>query len=142
MQPRVGVGVFIFKDGKFLMGQRRGSHGEGTWSLPGGHLEYGETPEETAFRETKEETGMTIQNIRFGAVTNDFFPQDNKHYVTLWMLGDWKGGDPAITEPDKFIDQRWFDFDSLPSPLFLTWNQLKPSEFMQRIRDALEATKQ
>lgn len=141
MQPRVGVGVFIFKDGKFLMGQRRGSHGEGTWSLPGGHLEFGETPEETAFRETQEETGMTIQNIRFGAVTNDIFPEDNKHYVTLWMVSDWKEGSPTITEPDKFIDQKWFDFDSLPSPLFQTWDQLRKTDFIQSIREQLELSK-
>ena len=38
---RVGVACFIFKDGKFLMGQRLGSHGDSTWSIPGGHQEFG-----------------------------------------------------------------------------------------------------
>lgn len=41
--PRVGIGVFIFKNNKFLMGCRKGAHGEGTWSIPGGHLEFGES---------------------------------------------------------------------------------------------------
>lgn len=36
---RVGIGVFVFKDGKFLMAQRKNAHGDGTWSVPGGHLE-------------------------------------------------------------------------------------------------------
>lgn len=127
-RPQVGVGVFVVKDGKFLMGQRRGSHGEGTWSVPGGHLEFGESPETTASREVFEETGLKIANIAFLAMTNDIFRQEQKHYVTLWMQSDWESGDPMITEPDKFIDQGWFDLETLPSPLFLPWEQLLRDE--------------
>lgn len=47
---RVGIGVFVCKNGKFLMGRRKGSHGDGDWSIPGGHLEFGETFEQTAAR--------------------------------------------------------------------------------------------
>ena len=54
--PRVGIAVFIFKDGKFLMGRRKGAHGEDTWSVPGGHLEFGEMIEDGARREVEEET--------------------------------------------------------------------------------------
>lgn len=140
-RPRVGVGVFIFRDGKFLVGQRRGSHGAGSWSVPGGHLEWNETPEETAIREVKEETSCDIENVRFGAVTNDRFYDEGKHYITLWMISDWKAGEGEITEPDKYIDQQWVDFDSLPEPLFLTWNQLQPSEFYPHLRDVLAQTR-
>jgi len=41
--PRVGLGVLIIKDGKVLLGRRKGAHGEGTWAPPGGHLECGES---------------------------------------------------------------------------------------------------
>ena len=140
-KPRVGVAVFIFRDGKFLVGQRRGSHGEGSWSVPGGHLEWNETPEETAIREVKEETNCDIENVRFGAVTNDRFYDEGKHYVTLWMVSDWKSGEGEIVEPDKYIDQRWVDFDSLPDLLFLTWEQLKVSEFYNALRTQLTKTK-
>lgn len=133
-QPRVGVGVFIFRNGKFLMGQRRGAHGSGSWSVPGGHLEFGETPEQTAIREVKEETGLGIDNVRFGAVTNDIFADEGRHYVTLWMLSDWHSGEATIMEPDKFIEQAWFDFDSLPTPLFLPWEQLMDSQFINTIK--------
>lgn len=132
--PRVGIGVFIFKDGKFLMGQRRNSHGDGTWSVPGGHLEFGESFEDTARREVSEETGVAIKNIRFGAVTNDYFAEEAKHYVTIWMLSDYDSGIVTITEPDKFIKLEWHDFDDLPSPLFLPWRQLLSSEFIKGIR--------
>lgn len=131
---RVGVGVFVFKNGKFLMGQRRNAHGDGSWSIPGGHLEFGETFEDTARREVLEETGLRITNIRFGAVTNDLFTDEGKHYVTIWMLSDWESGAEHITEPDKFIDMRWYDFDTLPQPLFLPWRQLLGSPFFSTLK--------
>ena len=121
---RVGVGVLVWKNGKFLIGQRHGSHGADTWSVPGGHLEFGEAWEECAKREVREETGMEIVNIRLLAVTNDLFKQENKHYVTIWMQSDWQTGEPAITEPEKFIRLEWRSPHDLPKPLFLPWKQL------------------
>jgi 8-oxo-dGTP diphosphatase len=137
---RVGVACFIFKDGKFLMGQRKGSHGASTWSIPGGHQEYGETFEQTAAREVLEETGLKVSNIRFGAITNDFFPEDNKHYVSIWMISDYSEGQEEITEPDFYINQKWYGFDELPSPLFLPWSNLLGSEFMQKLKEEAAKT--
>ena len=131
---RVGVGVFVFKDGRFAMIRRKGSHGEGTWSIPGGHLEYGESFEQTAVREVQEETGLTITNVRFGAVTNDVFEAEGKHYVTIWVVSDWESGELTIAEPDKSDDAAWKTFETLPGPLFLPWNQLRSSEFYDHIR--------
>lgn len=134
---RVGIGVFVFKDGKFLTQQRHGAHGAGSWSVPGGHLEFGESFEDTARREVKEETGLDIKNIRFGAVTNDHFSDEDKHYVTVWMLSDWQAGTESIMEPDKCLKQEWHTFDDLPSPLFLPWKQLLASEFIEKIKKQL-----
>lgn len=136
----VGVGVFVCKDGKFIMGQRKGDHGAGSWSVPGGWLEFGENFQEAAIREVKEETGMDIENVRFAAVSNNVFLDDNVHSVTIWMLSDWKTGEPTITEPDKFVDQKWADFDSLPSPLFLAWDELLNSQFLPTIKAELEVS--
>jgi len=134
VEPRVGIGVFVVRDGKFLMGHRKGSHGSGTWSIPGGHMEFGESFEQTARREVMEETGLSIDNIRFAAVTNDVFADDNKHYISVWLLSDAAVGEPAITEPDKFVDQQWIDIDALPDPLFASWNELLKSEFIDTIK--------
>lgn len=49
--------VGIFRNGKYLMGVRQDS---GKWTEPGGHLEAGESPEDGALREVKEETGITL----------------------------------------------------------------------------------
>lgn len=135
---RVGVGVFVFKNGKFLIQKRQGSHGEGAWSCPGGHLEYGESFEETARREVKEETNLNIKNVRFGAITNDQFVDENKHYVTIWMLSDWESGKVKNMEPQKCTAQTWNTFDDLPEPLFLPWTQLFKSEFIKKIKAQLK----
>lgn len=124
--PKVGVACFVWKDGKFLMGKRLGAHGEGTWSIPGGHLESGESWEEAARREVLEETGMEITNVRFVATANDIFESEQKHYVTIWLEADWQANEPVITEPDKYVDQEWRDFTSLPAPLFEPcWRNLR-----------------
>ena len=72
--PRVGVGAILVRNGKVLMGKRKNAHGEGSWALPGGHLEFGESLEECATRETYEETGIIISATDFIPVssTNDF----------------------------------------------------------------------
>jgi 8-oxo-dGTP diphosphatase len=50
-RPRVGVGVIVVKNGLVLIGKRKGSHGEGQWAWPGGHLEYMESFLDCAKRE-------------------------------------------------------------------------------------------
>ncbi|MFC1641025.1 NUDIX hydrolase [Patescibacteria group bacterium] len=116
--PKVGVHVFIRdSSGNFLIGKRKGSHGAGTYALPGGHIELGETPEETAAREVMEETGCEIENIYRGPFTNDIFGPD-MHYVTLFMRADLVRGMPHAME-DKCEGWFWANWDHMPSPLFL-----------------------
>lgn len=129
--PQVGVGVIIIKNNKVLLGKRKNSHGEGSWSFPGGHLEFNESWEECAKRETLEETGLDITNIRFAAVTNDIFQLEKKHYITIFMLSDYIGGEPQLKEPEKCEQWEWFDWDDikLPRPLFLPIENLLKEKF-------------
>ena len=60
---QVGVGVLVLRDGRVLLGLRRGAHGAGTWALPGGHLEFNETVAACATRETLEETGLQLRSV-------------------------------------------------------------------------------
>ena len=117
-KPRVGVGVTIFKDGKVLMAKRKGSHGAGDYSFPGGHLEHLESFEDCAVRETREECGLEIKNIKFLYLTNitKFAP---KHYVHIGLVADWASGEPQNLEPEKSEKWEWFDPDNLPDgPIF------------------------
>jgi 8-oxo-dGTP diphosphatase len=77
-RPLVGIGAAIIKEGKVLLGKRIAKHGSGTWCFPGGHLDFMESFEECARRETREEAGIEIENIRVGLVTNDFYTEVQK----------------------------------------------------------------
>ena len=118
-RPEVGIGVIVLRDHRILLGKRRNAHGTGDWSPPGGHLEFGETPENCAIREVREETGLTIENARLGGVTNDIFLSEQKHYVTLFIIADCPAGTPELLEPAKCEGWVWYDWTTLPEPLFL-----------------------
>lgn len=118
-EVRVGVGVIIVRGNRVLLGERIGSHGANTWATPGGHLEVGESIEECAQRETLEETGLEISNVRKFTFTNDIFNQEGKHYITLFVVAECESGDASVTEPNKCKQWRWFEWESLPQPLFL-----------------------
>ena len=128
-RPKVGVGVCVVKDSLVLLGQRLNAHGEGSWSFPGGHLEYGESWEECAVREVSEETGLVINSLGFITCTNDVFPTENKHYITIYMKASWESGEAAVLEPDKMIKWDWFSWDDLPQPLFIPMQNLLKTGF-------------
>ena len=111
---RVGVGVLIGSTehlGKVLFGKRLGSQGAGTYALPGGHLELGESWEQCAIREVKEETNLDVTNLRFCSVTNSINMGGNplKHYVTIFMRADVSTtSSPLINmEPHKCEQWEW-----------------------------------
>ena len=118
-QVRVGVAVIVTRGDRILLGQRKGAHGAGTWALPGGHLEFGESLEACARREVFEETGLRIDGIRRVDFTNDLFRAEGKHYVTLFVAADCGAGEPLLREPEKCARWEWFSGSSLPGPLFL-----------------------
>ena len=122
-KPQVGTAMIITKDDKVLLMKRKGPHGKGTWSTPGGHLEFGETLEECAAREAKEEVGVDVIDVRFRAVTNDIFEETGKHYITVWMEGKL-AGEPFLAAEREVEEIGWFAWDSLPEPLFLTLENL------------------
>ncbi len=118
-QTKVGIGVMILKDGKVLLGKRKGSHGAGEFSFPGGKLDYMESFEGCARRETQEETGMEIGNLRFVRLVNlkAYAP---KHFVHIDLVADWVSGEPRVLEPDKVESWNWYSLDQLPEPTFAT----------------------
>lgn len=121
--PQVGTAIIITKDDKVLLMKRQGPHGHGTWSTPGGHLDFGETPEQCAAREAREEMGLDVTEVRFRAVTNDVFAETGKHYITLWMDGT-ATGEPTIASEREISEIGWFPWDALPQPLFLPLENL------------------
>lgn len=126
----VGVGVIIVRDGLVLLGQRIGSHGAGTWALPGGHLEFGESVVACAAREVREETGLELQAMHPGPYTNDVFASEGKHYVTHFVVAHSDLGQPQVCEPHKCAGWQWFRWSELPTPLFQPLATLHASGFV------------
>ena len=123
-RPLIGVAVIVIKNGKVLLGKRKGSHGSGSWAFPGGHLEMNESIEACARREVFEETGISIENIRYAAFTNDIFKEEQKHYVTLFVVAEYTGADLQVNEPDKCETWDWFIWGKFPENLFLSLENL------------------
>ncbi len=87
-RPGVGVAVLVRRagDGALLMGRRQGSHGEGAWAFPGGHMEGDETPALAGARELGEEAGIFVEadTIRIlPQYTFTMFP-GKRSYVTIY----------------------------------------------------------
>jgi 8-oxo-dGTP diphosphatase len=116
--------VLVTKGDRLLLLKRRNVHGAGSWSTAGGHLEYGEAPEACAVREVKEETGVDVGDVRFIGITNDVFEEHGRHYITIWMRGEWVSGEPLIGAAYEMSEVGWFAWDDLPRPLFLPLQNL------------------
>jgi 8-oxo-dGTP diphosphatase len=115
----VGVNIFVLRDKKLLLGKRKNVYGDGTWGLPGGHLEYGEHMERAALRELEEETGLKAKKFTFANLINDF--HDDQHYLQIGFLAqEVDKAEPALEEPDRTEKWEWFDLDNLPDKIFIS----------------------
>lgn len=120
----VGFGVMILKDNKVLLGKRNEDpekadsllNGAGKWTMPGGKLEFGESFEEAAKRETMEETGIKVKSMELICVNNDII--ETAHFVTMGFLCEDFENDPKVMEPEEITEWKWFDLDDLPKPLY------------------------
>ncbi len=125
-KPGVGFGVMLLRNERILLGKRHGDptkadselHGEGTWTMPGGKLEFLESFETGVAREVLEETGIAvnIRTLKLVSVSNDMV--HDAHFVTIgFHCSDFRG-EPRVMEPDEITEWKWFPLDALPAPLY------------------------
>ncbi|MBU0614309.1 NUDIX domain-containing protein [Patescibacteria group bacterium] len=129
-RPKVGLGVIIVHEGKVLIGKRIMPGGGHMWQFPGGHLELFESFEQCATREVMEEAGIEIKNPRFVHVTNDPRINNDMHYVTVFMLAEYAGGEIINCEPDKCMGWEWCKWEEIPDPKFNPIENLLADGFM------------
>lgn len=139
MQVGAGVGAVVLRDNRLLMILRAGSHGAGVWSIPGGWLEPGESPEEACEREVLEETGVVVRAKRQSKYILTWPVVDGVASLCAYVECTWVEGEGEVVEPDKCPEVRWVP---IPEVIDLPLFEHFALYFMQRFAPhlALEGT--
>ncbi len=103
---RISV-VVLNRDGEILLVRHKKGN-QRYWVLPGGRLEYGETFEECALREVKEETGLEVEMERFLYLSEAIAPDRSRHIVNIFIKakvvgGTLKLGDEPVLAGVEFV---------------------------------------
>ena len=115
--PKLGASACVWKDGKVLLIQR-GKPPLGLWSLPGGHVEFGETAVAAAERELLEETGVTADLTTFVGLYEIIREKPLFHYAIACYGGRWRSGEAQASS--DALEARWLAPSELDSLHFAT----------------------
>ena len=85
-RPRITAAVLVEKDGKFLLAERNKENYNGYWVIPGGGVKFGETIQDAAVRELKEETNLDVDIIKFIGYKEIINVPGNYHSVVFYHL--------------------------------------------------------
>ena len=122
-----GVHVLLEKAGRVLLMRRAGTgFFDGLYSLPGGHVEAGESLCDTAVREMREELAIDIDRATLEIIGVVHRRSDSNRIDFFMRAGRWSG-EPVIAEPDKCDDLQWYERTALPEAI------------VPYVRDALQA---
>jgi 8-oxo-dGTP diphosphatase len=114
-QPIVGIGAVIVHEGKIVLVKRGNEPSKGKWSIPGGLVELGESPDQAVIRETKEETGLDVENPSLiDVVSNVDLDEKGRvkyHYVIIDYHVHVKGG--SLQAASDAAELRWVSFEEV-----------------------------
>lgn len=124
MKPGLGVGVMVLKESKILLGLRNPNkekesselQGQGTWTMPGGKVEFMEKLVDAAKRELEEETSLKATKLDLLCISDDM--TDTAHYVTVGFIAREYTGEAKAMEPETILEWKWFDLNDLPTNLY------------------------
>jgi 8-oxo-dGTP diphosphatase len=114
-RPFVGIGIVVIKGDQVLLCRRGKPPNVGTWTLPGGAQDLGETVDTAARRELMEETGLTVGALHFCAhvdvVRKDDAGRVRFHYTILDFAARWESGEPVAGSDVSEV--QWAPLDDL-----------------------------
>jgi 8-oxo-dGTP diphosphatase len=135
-RPLVGLGVAVLRPGAVLLVRRGAPPAQGAWSLPGGLQELGETAEEGARRELREETGLEVGPLELvghvDSIHRDARGRILYHYTILDFAARWQGDLPR--PGSDVTDLAWAAFDQFDA--FALWEEAR--RIIGRARAALQ----
>lgn len=124
-RPFCGVGVVVWRGDAVLLVRRGRAPRKGDWSIPGGLQELGETVGETALREVREETGLTVRlTDQLGVVDSvrrDDAGRVEYHYTLIEFAAEWVSGEPVASDDvDRAL---WVSQDELDN--YALWTETR-----------------
>ncbi|MEK7564601.1 MAG: NUDIX domain-containing protein [Patescibacteria group bacterium] len=116
----IGCEAFIKKENRILFGLRKNCFGDGTWGLPGGHLEFREKVVNGLKRELVEEIGIEFEDTDFklATVTDGIDSGGVKHYVHISFEVEYRDQEIRLMEPERCSEWKFFDLNNLPANIF------------------------
>jgi 8-oxo-dGTP diphosphatase len=114
-RPWIGIGIVVIKGDHVLLCRRGKPPNVGSWTLPGGAQDVGETCEAAARRELEEETGLSVGHLHFCAHVDTIRRDDDGrvrfHYTILDFAARWTGGEPVAGSDVSEV--QWAPLDAL-----------------------------
>ena len=114
-QPVVGVGAIIIREGRIALIKRGNEPSKGKWTIPGGLVELGESPEQAVIRETKEEVCLDVEKpTLIDVVSNVDLDESGRvkyHYVIIDYLVQVKNG--TAEAASDAVELRWIPFEEV-----------------------------
>lgn len=117
----------VLHERKVLLVRRRQKEGSLLWAFPSGHVEAGETPEEAAVREVKEEVGLTAAPVK--NLGERIHPVTSRRMVYVACASE--AGDAQVVDVDELTDLAWCKRDELPTYV--------PNGFFPAVQEYLDA---
>jgi ADP-ribose pyrophosphatase YjhB (NUDIX family) len=113
--PAPTVSVTIVRDGKYLLAKRAVEPHKGTWDILGGFIEAGESAEEAAVRELKEEIGLNTQVKAYLGTTWDTYA-GQPSMIVMFLMETLDEKQPAAADDVEALE--WFSLDApMPEPI-------------------------
>lgn len=121
--PRVGVATVVWRDAsrkELLLGKgHNDAQRDEIYAVTGGHWESGETLDQAAIREAREEAGIRLSDLQLISIYEFFNSEKKRNYVTIGFSAIWAGGEPRVLEAGKKINWAWHSpATALSLPLF------------------------
>jgi ADP-ribose pyrophosphatase YjhB (NUDIX family) len=118
IDPKVSAAVMALQDGRVLLVRRAMDPARGSWCFPGGFMEQGETPQQTAQRECREESGFEVEIT--GLVDVYYYEDYRGSGVLIMFKGQVSSGQPQPGDDAEIV--AFFGPDELPENIVFDSN--------------------
>ncbi len=105
MKNEKSCGCIIIDNGKVLLVKQTAGH----WGFPKGHVETNETEIETAIRETKEETNLSVEIVSNARYTMEYVIDEDIHKEVVYFIAK-ETTNNVIAQESEISDIKWFSF--------------------------------